>query len=483
MKNQWMRKLLALVLALMFAVPAIALAEDEIVADEIVVDEIVEAETVDEPVADEEEVVEELPVEKETDEIIEEPIEIEDEFSDQEEAELSEVLETESAPEVVMESSEAADATLFAPAGSIPIDAAHFPDEGFRTYIKERYDKGDTYLTTWEGEPVSDGYLSPKEIEEAHEVYIRGFDGSAGSIASLQGVEYLSSLRGLIADYTNITSVDVSSLQNLEYVFFDFCKSLTSLNLGALPNLRAVSVIGCDNLASVDISQCPTLLGNIAGKEPQQVTGYWSNIGDVTYYEWGWSNKEESHDICYSANTRIITEASGSSASTPTNPTPAIQPIPVVKKNVKATAFVGAQYQINLNGAVAKSFKSLKKKVATVDQNGIITPKAKGKAKIVIKLGKKKKRTLTLTVKDPTIPTSVALNLSGLQTVQKGTSVTLTATLPAGTNSGIKWKSSNKKVATVKNGVVTFKKKGKVTITATAVRGKKKAKVKFKVTK
>ena len=51
------------------------------------------------------------------------------------------------------------------------------------------------------------------------------------------------------------------------------------------------------------------------------------------------------------------------------------------------------------------------------------------------------------------------------------------------TNKKIKWKSSNRKVATVVNGVVTFKKKGKVTITATAVRGKKKAKVKFKVAK
>lgn len=44
-----------------------------------------------------------------------------------------------------------------------------------------------------------------------------------------------------------------------------------------------------------------------------------------------------------------------------------------------------------------------------------------------------------------------------------------------------KWKSSNMKVATVINGVVTFKKKGSVTITCTAMRGKKKAKIKFNV--
>lgn len=52
-----------------------------------------------------------------------------------------------------------------------------------------------------------------------------------------------------------------------------------------------------------------------------------------------------------------------------------------------------------------------------------------------------------------------------------------------GATAGKKFKSSKKKVATVKNGVVTFKKKGKVTITCTAVRGKKKARVKFAVSK
>ena len=53
--------------------------------------------------------------------------------------------------------------------------------------------------------------------------------------------------------------------------------------------------------------------------------------------------------------------------------------------------------------------------------------------------------------------------------VKKGESVTLTPVVNEGANpGGFKWKSSNKKVATVKNGVVKFKKKGKVTITCTS---------------
>ncbi|MBR2699604.1 MAG: InlB B-repeat-containing protein [Clostridia bacterium] len=180
--------------------------------------------------------------------------------------------------------------------------------------------------------------------------------------------------------------------------------------------------------------------------------------------------------------------------STTTTPAPAPAPvaqpeptptIPVLKKSVKKTvsAAPGDIYQIELGGKTGKSFKSSKKKVAVVDQTGLITIKAAGKAKITFKVGKKK-RTLTLTVKDPTVPTRVTITADGPLTGKKGETVQLTATLPDGTNSAIKWKSSNKKVASVdSNGLVTFKKPGKAKITATAVRGKKKATVKVKATK
>ena len=142
----------------------------------------------------------------------------------------------------------------------------------------------------------------------------------------------------------------------------------------------------------------------------------------------------------------------------------------------------GATFQINPGATAGKKFKSSKKKVATVSSNGIVTAKAKGKTKITFKVGKKK-RTLTLTVNDPTIPNSVTLS-APTTAVKKGDAVTLTPAVPDGTNpGGYKWKSSNKKVATVKNGVVTFKKAGKVTITCTTKRGKKKAKIRFTVGK
>ena len=182
--------------------------------------------------------------------------------------------------------------------------------------------------------------------------------------------------------------------------------------------------------------------------------------------------------------TKPVTPAKPAAVATPA-PVPAPTPTPTisgVKKSNKATVFVGTVYQIDLAGQAGKSFKSSNKKVAAVTSTGLVTPKKAGKCKITFKVGKKK-RTITLKVKDPTIPTAVYLNLSGTVPAQVGVPQTLTVTLPQGTVSGIKWTSSNKKIATVKNGVVTFKKAGKVTITATASRGKKKAKVKFKVTK
>ena len=169
-------------------------------------------------------------------------------------------------------------------------------------------------------------------------------------------------------------------------------------------------------------------------------------------------------------------------AAAPAAPVVAPENAITVTKNMKTSVLVGTTHQIFLNGKTGKGFKSSKKKVATVDKNGNIAAVGAGKTKITFKVGKKK-RTLTLTVVDPTTPTAIYLDKSGTVAAKVGEPQTITAAFPAGTTSDIKWTSSNKKVATVSNGVVTFKKKGKVTITATAVKGKKKAKVKFVVSK
>ena len=167
----------------------------------------------------------------------------------------------------------------------------------------------------------------------------------------------------------------------------------------------------------------------------------------------------------------------------PVAPAPAASVITATSSTrTSVSAAPGSVYRLDLGGQAGTKFKSSNRKVATVDQNGNVTFKKPGKVKITFKVGKKK-RTVTLKVTDPTIPTSVSLAPVNTA-VKKGDVVTLTPSVPENANpGGYKWKSSNKKVATVKNGVVTFKKPGKVTITCTAKRGKKKARVKFRVSK
>lgn len=160
----------------------------------------------------------------------------------------------------------------------------------------------------------------------------------------------------------------------------------------------------------------------------------------------------------------------------PEAPAPTVPTIVATKKAGKTTvsAAPGSVYQLDLGGATGKAFKSSKKKIATVNKNGVVTIKKAGKTKITFKVGKKK-RTVTLTVKDPTAPTKVSITNGKTVTLHKGETLQLGAVLvPETAVSGLRWKSSKKKVASVNaNGVVTAKKKGKTKITVKTRNGKK----------
>ena len=125
--------------------------------------------------------------------------------------------------------------------------------------------------------------------------------------------------------------------------------------------------------------------------------------------------------------------------------------------------------------------------VADIDADGTVTALFEGTATITVKTNTGKKAACKVTVVYRSRPESIALSETGTVLLPFGAKLDLGAglqMLPEGTNSGIKWTSSNKKIATVdKYGNVKFKKAGKVTITATATRGKKKARVRFTVSK
>lgn len=129
------------------------------------------------------------------------------------------------------------------------------------------------------------------------------------------------------------------------------------------------------------------------------------------------------------------------------------------------------------------TWRSSRRRVATV-KNGVVTAKKTGTTRITVSAGNRKTASVRIKVYDPRLPAKVALNLTGTQSMAVGGRLQLTATLsPVTARSGLKWKSSNKKVARVsKDGVVTAKKAGKATITVTT-RNNKKARVRIKVVK
>ena len=300
-----------------------------------------------------------------------------------------------------------------------------------------------------------------------------GIECDAPSLTSLN-ISGCTSLTNISCEGTAVSSLDVRDCINLTSLYCGNNR-LTSLDVSKNTKLYRLGCWG-NKIKTLNITNCPELVSLVKNGKSSTIDGVISHEydGDEWYYL--------EYDSGVNLITGIVATPDIPAAPAPA-PAPATPTIPAVKKAGKTTvsAAPGSVYQLDLGGVSGKAFKSSKKKVAVVNGAGQVTIRGAGKTKITFKVGKKK-RTVTLTVKDPTIPTSVSLNPVNTA-VKVGDAITLTPVISTETNSTFKWKSSNKKVASVSNGVVTFKKASKVTITATAKRGKKRAKVTFRVSK
>lgn len=146
-----------------------------------------------------------------------------------------------------------------------------------------------------------------------------------------------------------------------------------------------------------------------------------------------------------------------------------------VGKSVKLTTTV----KVTPNKAANKkvTYKSSNKKIATVTSGGTVKGKKTGSCKITVTSKKNKKKKTTIKVKVVKKVTSVKLDVSSLS-LPVGNSQKLKKTvLPAtGSYKGVKWTTSNKKVATVSSsGVVKAVAAGTATIKATSVEGSAKS--------
>ncbi len=142
---------------------------------------------------------------------------------------------------------------------------------------------------------------------------------------------------------------------------------------------------------------------------------------------------------------------------------------------------VALKATVNPSNATDKtvSWSSNNISVATVSQNGVVTAKKKGTAKITVTTNDGNKTAeCIITVTDKVYPVeSVTLDKSSWEMIV-GEDITLVATInPSNaTDKTVVWNSSNTSVATVsQNGVVTAKKEGTAKITVTTNDGNKTA--------
>ena len=140
---------------------------------------------------------------------------------------------------------------------------------------------------------------------------------------------------------------------------------------------------------------------------------------------------------------------------------------------------VGQKLQLVPKFATSKGWKikkvgSSKKKVATVDRDGIVTANAAGKATITVKTKNGKSATLTVKVIDPNAPTKIVLNKSGTIKMKKGSTLKLLTKLsPSTASTTLTWKSSKSKVVYVDDeGTLYALKKGKCVIGVKTANGK-----------
>lgn len=151
-------------------------------------------------------------------------------------------------------------------------------------------------------------------------------------------------------------------------------------------------------------------------------------------------------------------------------------PLPLeIKKNGKVRVYLGNTYQIEVPDKKIKTCKSGSEKIAKVNKTGLLIPRKAGKTNITIVLTNKKKIKITLKVVDPTVPSKVVISEGKKGTITVGDTLQLTAIVsPATASQEVKWRSSNKAIATVSStGIVTARKTGSVKIVAKA--GKKTA--------
>ena len=154
--------------------------------------------------------------------------------------------------------------------------------------------------------------------------------------------------------------------------------------------------------------------------------------------------------------------------------------------HLKLTQTLALSYKLSPSTARSSvTWSSNNQNVATVSASGVVTPHRAGTAKITATTNRGgKSASVQVIVIDNTLPTSIQLKVSNPYVMDLSEWVTPGYTiLPKSAYSAVTWKSNYPKVASVdaSTGKVTAHALGTATITATTVRGNRKASFKVKV--
>lgn len=134
------------------------------------------------------------------------------------------------------ENGASAQADAAVPEGYIAINEKNFPDENFRDYVAEEWDKN------------HDKYFSPREIANA-----KWISCDNKEISNLKGIEFFTNIWLLECYYNNLTTIDLSHNKNLSYINCHH-NQLNELDVSGLPLLETF-YCGHNALPSIDVSK------------------------------------------------------------------------------------------------------------------------------------------------------------------------------------------------------------------------------------
>lgn len=134
------------------------------------------------------------------------------------------------------ENGASAQADAAVPEGYIAINEKNFPDENFRDYVAEEWDKN------------HDKYFSPSEIARA-----KWISCDNKEISNLKGIEFFTNIWLLECYYNNLTTIDLSHNKNLSYINCHH-NQLNELDVSGLPLLETF-YCGHNALPSIDVSK------------------------------------------------------------------------------------------------------------------------------------------------------------------------------------------------------------------------------------